>query len=115
MEGYKMNEDVKSYLAKYNDEVKHLFLSIRDQIINSSPQQIEEKLWAKIPSYYVEKRFIRLIPFQDHINVEATAILDYKNELSQFRITTKGMLQIYLNQSIPKDILSTIVKETLLG
>jgi uncharacterized protein YdhG (YjbR/CyaY superfamily) len=114
MENTKMNEEVKSYLAEYNDGVQQLFQSLRDQIINSIPHQVEEKLWAKIPSYYVENRFIRLIPFQNHINVEAIAILDYKNELSQFKITPKGMLQIYLNQPIPKDILSTIVKETLL-
>ena len=70
-------------------------------------------MWAKLPSYYVDKSFIRLIPFKDHINIEAKAILDYKNELNNYKITSKGMLQIFLNQDIPYEIIKNIFINTL--
>lgn len=35
---------------------------------------IEEKMWAKIPSYYYGEKFVRIIPFKDHINVEAEGL-----------------------------------------
>lgn len=84
-------------------------------MINSSvSQKVEEKLWAKLTSYYVEKNFVRLIPFKDHINIAATEIIQYKKELKGFKIALKGMLKIYLNQNMPLDILEQIFKETLL-
>ena len=31
-------------------------------------------MWAKLPTYYVGESFVRLIPFKDHINIEAKAV-----------------------------------------
>lgn len=72
-------------------------------------------MWAKLPSYYAGERFVRLIPFKEHINIEAQAILLHKEELAGYKITPKGMLQIYVNQNVPKDILAQIFAETLGG
>ena len=47
---------------------------------------------------------MRLIPFKDHINIEAKAISEYREVLSDYKITPKGMLQIFLKQDIPKDV-----------
>ena len=55
---------------------------------------------------------MRLIPFKDHINVEANAIIQHKDELSDYKITPKGMLQIYVRQELPADVLKTIFAET---
>lgn len=109
-----MDEQIQGCIDKYSDEIKNLFGELRMLVMNSVTLEVKEKLWARIPSYYVEDRFIRLIPFKDHINVEAAAIVQYRDELSEFKITPKGMLQIKLNQSIPKGILQVIFKETLL-
>ena len=48
-----------------------LFLKIRDVIFLIDGIIIEGKRWAMIPSYYYGERFVRIIPFKDHINVEA--------------------------------------------
>ena len=72
-----------------------------------------EVLWARIPSYYIGDRFIRLIPFKDHINVEAKGVLEHRNELSDYKITPKGMLCLYTNQEIPTSALKTIIYDTL--
>lgn len=109
-----MNENIESYIKKYSKEVQALFLEVRELIIKSVSCELEEKLWAKLPSFYIDDKFVRLIPFKDHINIEAAAIIDHKSQLQQYKITPKGMLQIYLNQDIPYDILQTVFKESLL-
>ena len=108
-----MNKNVKEYLDKYSLELRELYAQLRDMIYESVPQQIEEKLWAKIPSYYVGDSFVRLIPFKDHINIEASAITLYRDKLDGYKITPKGMLQIYTGQVIPSNILKQIFAETL--
>ncbi|MDE6210336.1 MAG: DUF1801 domain-containing protein [Lachnospiraceae bacterium] len=110
-----MREDVKEYIDKYSNDIKEMYLSLRKLLIDSVPCDVEENLWAKLPSYNVGDSFVRIIPFKDHINIEATAIDKYRNELKDFKITSKGMLQIYLKQNIPQDILKHIFKETLIG
>lgn len=110
-----MNEDIQDYIKKYCGDIQKLFIELRKLIIQSVPCEIEDKLWAKLPSFYVGEKFIRIIPFKDHINIEARAIMEHKHQLEQFKITPKGMLQIYLNQGIPSNVLTTIFNETLIG
>lgn len=66
-----------------------------------------------MPSYYLADSFVRLIPFKDHINIEAKAISEHTEDLLGYKITPKGMLQIYANEPIPIEILKLIFVETL--
>lgn len=106
-----MNEEVKNYIERYPKEVVDIFIRIRNLIL-SIDEKIEEKMWAKIPSYYIEESFIRLIPFKDHINIEAVKIIEYQKELEEYKITPKGMLQIFINDKIPLEKLKIIFIET---
>lgn len=108
-----MNEQIKIHIKKFSEEIKDMFSNLRQLIFDSTSAEIDEVLWARLPSYNVGDKFVRLIPFGDHINVEATAILNHKDELSAFKITPKGMLQIFVKQEIPSEILLQIFKETL--
>ncbi|MBQ8790064.1 MAG: DUF1801 domain-containing protein [Ruminiclostridium sp.] len=108
-----MNEQIKAYLEKYPQEIIATFTSLRKLIYDSVSVAIEEALWAKLPSFNNGEKFVRLIPFKDHINIEATAIINHKEKLSGYKITPKGMLQIYLKDEIPCDVLKEIFKETL--
>ncbi|MBQ7756602.1 MAG: DUF1801 domain-containing protein [Oscillospiraceae bacterium] len=108
-----MNEQIKIHLKKYPENVVILFEILRRLIYESVDCDISETLWAKIPSYYVGDAFVRLIPFKDHINVEAQGITAHKDELSGYKITPKGMLQIFVNEEVPADVLKKIFKETL--
>ena len=85
-----MNDDVKNYIDQYRKEIIELFHILRNLIISSVHENLKEKLWAKLPIYYIEDKFIRLIPFKDHINIEAKSILQYKKELKELKITPKG-------------------------
>ncbi|MDD6811245.1 MAG: hypothetical protein PUD93_05195 [Lachnospiraceae bacterium] len=66
-----MNEQVKDYIDKYPSEIIDMYNVFRQMILDSVSCESEETLWAKLPSYYVGESFVRLIPFKDHINIEA--------------------------------------------
>ena len=108
-----MNEQIKEYLEKYPSEITTMYNTLRNLIFDSAPSEPQETLWAKIPSYYVGDSFVRLIPFKDHINIEAKAVLEHQEELSGYKITPKGMLQVFMKQEIPENILKQIFVETL--
>lgn len=108
-----MNEQVQAYVSKYPPAVVELFRQLRQAVIDSAPCAPEETLWARLPSYCVGDAFVRLIPFKDHINVEASAILLCRDELPGCKITPKGMLQLYPGQEIPHAVLAKIFTRTL--
>ncbi|MBQ5318175.1 MAG: DUF1801 domain-containing protein [Oscillospiraceae bacterium] len=108
-----MNEQIKIHLEKYPQEIVDMFTELRQLIYDSVSVDVEETMWAKLPSYYNGDKFVRLIPFKDHINVEASAVIQHKDELADYKITPKGMLQIYVKQSIPSGVLKQIFAETL--
>lgn len=108
-----MNEQVKEYLNKYPDEIVDRFHKLRQLIFESVSCEPEETLWAKLPTYHVGEAFVRLIPFKDHINIEARAVLQHTDELAGYKITPKGMLQLYVKQEMPMEVLKRIFEETL--
>ena len=108
-----MNEQVKLYIEKYPLEVVDMFLSLRRLIYDNISVDLTETLWAKLPSYYAGDSYVRMIPFKDHINIEAQAVLQHTDELTGYKITPKGMLQIYVKPEIPGEVLKRIFEETL--
>ena len=107
-----MKDDIYNYLEKFEEETKKRFCELYKLIYESTSKNIDEKLWAKLPSFYVNDNFIRLIPFKDHINIEAKAVVFHKDQLTGYKITPKGMMQIFHNQQIPCELLKTILKES---
>lgn len=108
-----MNEQIKTHLEKYPQEIVDMFTELRQLIFDSVNIVPEETMWAKLPSYYNGDKVVRLIPFKDHINIEASAVIQYKDELPDYKITPKGMLQVYIKQNIPRDVLLRVFAETL--
>ena len=108
-----MNEQVRDYIEKYPIEIIDMYNALRKLIFDSTSSEPKETMWAKIPSYYVGDSFVRLIPFKDHINIEAQAVSKYKEVLVDYKVTSKGMLQIFLKQKIPASVLKHILEETL--
>ena len=109
-----MNKQVQIYIEKYPSELIDLFKTLRQLVYDSVAVDLVETLWAKLPSYYVGKAFVRLIPFKDHINIEAQAAIQHKEELAGYKITPKGMVQIYVKQDVPFEVLRQIFAETLI-
>jgi hypothetical protein len=108
-----MNENIEKFIAPLDEHTKQRFKILYDLILESTSQGIEEKLWAKLPSFYCGNNYVRLIPFKDHINIEAKGMMAFQNRLKGVRFTPKGMLQIDHTQEIPAETLRLIFKECL--
>ena len=108
-----MNEQIKEYLDKYPGGIIDMYNTLRKLIFDSVSSEPQETMWAKLPTYSAGESFVRLIPFKDHINIEAKAVSANTEMLSGYKITPKGMLQVFLNQDIPADALKKIFAETL--
>ncbi len=100
-----MDQSIQDYIDKHDAPIQELFMCLRYIILSSTDMPIDEKLWAKLPSYYVGDHFVRLIPFKNHINIEAKALSGYFDDLKTYCFTPKGMLQIKPGDTVPRNIL----------
>ena len=98
--------------SKYPIEIRDLFSRLNDLIFTVVPSA-KARLWGGLPSYYVGYKFVRLIPSNDHINIEAAALINYKAQLSDYKFTPKNMLQINIGQEVPSEILTKVFCETM--
>lgn len=100
-----MIQEIEQYLEKDPEEIVMLFKKIREIVFSIEDITLEEKMWAKLPSYYCGGKFVRIIPFKDHINIEADGLSKRASDFTNFKFTPKGMLQIKPNQVIDAEIL----------
>lgn len=108
-----MNEEFQRHLEKFDDETRKRFILLYDLVHESTSRAIQDRLWAKLPSFYVGDHFVRIIPFRDHVNIEAKAVISYRESLGEYQITPKGMLQIKHQQEVPVELLKMIIRESL--
>ncbi len=103
-------------------EAQSLLVSIDSLLRKTMGDQLQEKIWSKMPMYYIGSKSIILALFNDHINIVSNpaiykkdgihenAIIMNKALLEGYSITPKGMLQIYTNQCIPTESLIEIFR-----
>lgn len=108
----KKNDEVTAYFMKFGFEKAARLESIR-ALIHEIVPEIQEKLWTGVPYFFTKKASIIIRVFGDHINFNARDVVKYCNELSAYKITPKGMLQIYDNQEIPRDALRKIIYSSM--
>lgn len=110
--------DIEIIVSSFDPQIQSLFWNLRSivyqSVFNNTDTVLEEKLWENVPSYYVDSKFVRIIPFNDHINIEVSSIPENLINLKNYETTPKGMLQIFSGEEIPEEELVAIVKETLL-
>lgn len=110
-----MQQDIQAIIEKYPQPIQALFGDLRTLVLQSTDTSLDERLWAKLPSYYAGARFVRLLPFKDHINVEAAVMLAHKEQLAGCKLTPKGMLRLDAGQAIPAEALKAVFRDTLQG
>ncbi len=108
-----MNEQISEYIGKFSSKMIELYGALRALIFESASSAPQETMWARLPSYYAGENFVRLIPFKDHTNIEAAAVPAHREALAGYKMTPKGMLQIYQGQEIPAEALKRIFAEML--
>ena len=108
-----MNEEITQFFEKYPQEISDLCFAVREVIYALPQLKIEEKMWAKMPSYYCSSRFIRIIPFKNHVNIEASGFALHKEAFEGCTFTPKGMLQLFPKQKMDLQLLRLAFLDTL--
>lgn len=104
---------VMELLEKYPVEIRDLFDKLESLLLENVNAPVVNKVWTKLPSYYVGEKFVRLIPFKDHLNIQADAMLKNKDLLKGYKLTPKGMLHLRPDEEFPGEALIKVFKETL--
>jgi len=108
-----MDHNIEKFIASFDPLTIERFKILYQLALESTPRQVEEKLWARLPTIACGENFIRLSPFKDHINIEAAGLAGHKDQLAGYRFTPKGMLQIGQTQEIPAETLQQVFRESL--
>lgn len=104
------NQEITDYFGKYEMDKVERLECIRELIHDSVPH-INEKMWTKVPCFYIDKTSIVIRVFGDHFNIFADTIVQYEGELAEYKITPKGALQIFDNQALPLKVLRKIFSD----
>ncbi|MDN5352827.1 MAG: hypothetical protein PWQ12_1748 [Clostridiales bacterium] len=108
------SSEVTAYIEKYDSESTHRLNELR-QLIHETLPEIDEKIWAGVPCFYNDEKFILLRAFKKHINIVADSVIKHESLFKEYQITPKGMLQILDNQALPvegiKQVLGTCGKD----
>jgi len=108
-----MISSIQQFLASFDPLTIERFTALYRLALESAPGEVEEKLWARLPTIACGDSFIRLIPFKDHINIEAAGLPAHKGQLTGYRFTPKGMLQVGHEQDIPAETLQQVFRVSL--
>jgi uncharacterized protein YdhG (YjbR/CyaY superfamily) len=103
-------KDIDEYIAGFPKDVQKLLQKIRLTIREAAPEA-EEAIKYQIPTFTLKGNLIHFAAFKNHIGLYPAprAIEEFKEELSAYE-GAKGTVRFSLDQPIPFDLISRIVK-----
>ena len=101
---------IDEYIARCPAEVQPILSRIRALIKEAAPQAVE-KISYQMPTFYLRGNLVHFGAHPHHIGFYPTpsGIEAFKAELSPYK-SSKGAVQFPLDQPIPYDLISRIVK-----
>ena len=101
---------IDEYIAGFPEDVQAILERIRETIRQAAPAAQETINYA-IPTFTLQGNLVHFAAFDRHIGFYPTpaGIEHFKNELSAYQMA-KGSVQFPLDQPIPYDLISEIVK-----
>ena len=105
-----MANKINDYIKSFPDTVQVILKNIR-QCIKLAAPEAEEIINYGIPTFKLNGNLVHFAAHKNHIGFYPTpsAIEKFKNELSEYE-TAKGSIIFPLNNSIPYDLITEIVK-----
>lgn len=103
-------ETVDEYLAALPEDVSGALSGLR-KIIKQAAPQAEEVISYSMPAFRYQGMLVWYAAFKEHIGFypKASGILAFKRELARYK-TSKGAIQLPLQEAIPADLVRKIVK-----
>jgi len=103
-------KNIDEYIAGFPKDVQEILQKIRTTIRNAAPEAAE-KISYQIPTFTLKGNLVHFAGFKRHIGFYPTpsGLEKYKNELSGYQ-GSKGAVRFPLDQPIPFDVISKIVR-----
>lgn len=98
------------YIATFPKEIQRILQEIRTTIKAAAPDA-EEKISYQMPTFFLNGNLVHFAAFKNHIGFYPTpsGIEKFKKELSRYE-GAKGSVQFPLDEQMPYDLISKIVK-----
>ncbi|WP_339314248.1 DUF1801 domain-containing protein [Paenibacillus sp. FSL R10-2734] len=110
MEGKTTYESIDDYISKFPPEIQEILSTIRKVIKEAAPEA-KEKISYQMPTFELHGNLVHFAAFKNHIGFYPTpnGIDAFKEELSGYK-GAKGSIQFPINQPMPYELISKIVK-----
>ena len=101
---------IDEYIAGFPSDVQEILQKIRRTIHEAAPEA-QEKISYQMPTFYLKGNLVHFAAFKEHIGFYPvpTGIEKFKKELSVYK-QGKGSVQFPLDQPMPYDLITRIVK-----
>ncbi|WP_054027181.1 iron chaperone [Bacillus sp. FJAT-28004] len=111
MEGNKITfETIDQYIANYSPEIQDILEKIRGVIKEAAPEATE-KIGYQMPTFVLHGNLVHFAAYKNHIGLypAPSGIEAFKQQLSPYK-GAKGSIRFPLDQPIPYELISEIVK-----
>lgn len=102
--------DINTYIADFPENVQAILQQVRATIHKAAPEATEDIRYA-IPTFVLNGNLVHFAAFKSHIGFypTPTGIEEFEKELSVYK-QGKGSVQFPLDQPMPLDLITRIVK-----
>ena len=106
----KVAKDIDEYIARFPDNVQKMLRKIRTTIRKAAPQA-KEAISYQMPTFKLNGNLIHFAAYKNHIGLYPTprAIEHFKKQLARYE-GSKGAIRLPLDEPVPVDLISDIVK-----
>lgn len=115
MKGFFMARDdayktIDEYIAQFPSDVQERLQLMRKTIAQAAPEATEKISWA-MPTFYLNGNLVHFAAFKKHVGFYpgADGVEAFKEKFEKFSYS-KGGVQFPLNEPLPVDLISEIVR-----
>ena len=103
-------QTIDEYIAGFPADIQEILQKIRMTIREAAPEA-QEKISYQMPTFYLKGNLVHFAGFKEHIGFYPvpSGIEKFKKELSVYK-QGKGSVQFPLDQPMPYELISKIVK-----
>jgi uncharacterized protein YdhG (YjbR/CyaY superfamily) len=101
---------IDEYIATFPEEIQTILQEIRATIQAAAPDA-EEKISYQMPTFFLKGNLVHFAAFKNHIGFYPTpsGIEAFKEEIARYQ-GAKGSIRFPLDEPIPLDLITRIVK-----
>lgn len=101
---------IDEYILQFSEDVQTILEELREVIKQAAPDATE-KISYQMPTFYLHGNLVHFAAYKNHIGFypAPSGIEAFKSELSMYK-GAKGSVQFPINEPLPFDLISEIVK-----